>query len=274
MGKTDFEDQNEAANSDDQKSPSKTEEVSHEESAMMSSVSPNPETKVGKAPEKPGIKGPEAKETYDSKRSSLQDAKICISHLNCEPETSKSLTKPAVYHIAESAQVFVMKEEIFPDSAAKLSETPKAPTTIDKCQENPLPKDSFESMVQGSLDQVVLDPTQSDPKTSGSEFNDEINRKVVESSSGILNNSSLDIQNIVQCKVANEESEASDDGLWSRIHGSVLSDKTPLHKEVLQSPVAEFYNNRSIFITGATGFMGKVLVSKNFDKFFSKLFTL
>ena len=271
MGKTDFEDQNEAANSDDQKSPSKTEEVSHEESAMMSSVSPNPETKVGKAPEKPGIKGPEAKETYDSKRSSLQDAKICISHLNCEPENIKSRTKP-VCHIAESAQVLKMKEEIIQDTAAKISETPKAATTIDKCLENPLPKDSFESMVQGSLDQVVLDPTQSDPKTSG--FNDEINRKVVELSSGILNNPSLDIQNKVQCKLANEESEASGDGLRSRIHGSVLADKTPLHKEVLRSPVAEFYNNRSIFITGATGFMGKVLVSKNFDKFFSKLFTL
>ena len=28
------------------------------------------------------------------------------------------------------------------------------------------------------------------------------------------------------------------------------------------SPVVEFYNNKTVFITGATGFMGKVLVEK------------
>ena len=31
--------------------------------------------------------------------------------------------------------------------------------------------------------------------------------------------------------------------------------------EMLESPVVDFYEGRSIFVTGATGFMGKVLVT-------------
>jgi hypothetical protein len=35
--------------------------------------------------------------------------------------------------------------------------------------------------------------------------------------------------------------------------------------EMLNSPVVDFYEGRSIFITGATGFMGKVLVPHLFS---------
>ena len=36
----------------------------------------------------------------------------------------------------------------------------------------------------------------------------------------------------------------------------------PANNNLCQSEIAEYYKNKSIFITGATGFIGKVLIEK------------
>jgi fatty acyl-CoA reductase len=46
------------------------------------------------------------------------------------------------------------------------------------------------------------------------------------------------------------------------IGGEILYDKMDGNSSMGHLSIVEFYKNRSVFITGATGFMGKVLVEK------------